>query len=101
MFKYIIYYFGIVLPEGAEPLAELGFHFGLIALVVLSCFINVFGYLISISLLKYYDIENKYPRFKIFFKRFEKTSMFFLILEIIIGFGGLIGIIFLGLYPLI
>lgn len=100
MFKYIIYYFNIELPEGLETTAEFGFNVGLVSLTVLCCFINVFGYLISVSLLKHYNLENRYPKFKAFFTRFEKTSIFFLVLEVIIGFGGLLGIIFLGLYPL-
>ena len=100
MFKYVIYYFGIELPEGLEPIAEYGFNVGLVSLTVLFCFIHVFGYLIGISLLKYYNLENKYPRFKYFFNNFEKIFLFFLILEGIIGFGGLLGLTFLGFYPL-
>lgn len=48
MLKYIIYYFGLELPENVTPLVELAFNFGMICLVVLLCFINVFGYLIAL-----------------------------------------------------
>ena len=90
MFKYIIYFFGIELPDSLEPLAELGFFFGLISLSVLYCFLNIFGYLISITLLRYYELEKKYPKFSSFLKRFEKIPFFLLIIEGIIGFSGLL-----------
>lgn len=100
MLKYIIYYFGIELPEGLEPLAEYGFNMALISLSVLVCFINIFGYLISIYILKYYNLDIKYPRFKTYFNRFEKLSLLFLVVEAIIGFGGLLAMIFYGFWPL-
>lgn len=100
MFKYIIYYFDLKLPEGLEPVAQLGFNVGLVSLSALFCFINVFGYLISIYLVKYYDVEKKYPKFRKWFNYFNKTSIFFLIVESIIGFGSLIGLIYLGFLPL-
>lgn len=100
MFKYIIYYFGIELPKDAEPMAEYAFNVGLISLSVFFCFINIFGYLISIYILKYYNLDSKYSKLKYFFNRFEKASIIFLIIEGIIGFGGLLCLIFFGLYPL-
>lgn len=100
MYKYIIYYFGIEIPQGLEPIAEYAFNIGLISLSVFCCFINVFGYLFSITLMKHYNLETKYPKLKNFFKRFEKTSLFFLVVEVVIGFGALLTLIFLGFYPL-
>lgn len=35
MFKYIIYYFGLELPDNVAPLVELAFNVALICLVVL------------------------------------------------------------------
>lgn len=54
MFKYIIYFFGLELPENSAPLVELAFNVAMICLVVLLCFINVFGYLIAL-----YFVQNK------------------------------------------
>jgi hypothetical protein len=64
MFKYIVYYFDLKLPEEAEALVKVCFNLGFNSLIILTCFINVFGSLISIYLIKHYDIESKYPKFR-------------------------------------
>ena len=99
MFKYIIYFFDLKLSDNVLPIYELSFHNALICLVVLLCFINVFGYLISMHLIKFYNVKTKYPKLKLLIDYFIKSSWVFLILEVIIGFGGLISLIFLGFLP--
>jgi hypothetical protein len=100
IFKFIIYLFGLELPEDVAPLIELGLNVAMICLVVLLCFINVFGYFIAFYLLEYYNVDKKYPKFKGILNYFKKTSLIFLILELIIGFLGLILLIYLGFSPL-
>ena len=100
MFKYIVYFFGLDLPEDVTPLVELGFNVAMICLIVLVCFINVFGYLIAFYLLEYYHIDNKFPKFKGIINYFKKSSWIFLIIEGLIGFAGLILLIYLGFSPL-
>ena len=100
MFKYIIYFFGLELPDNIAPLVENGFNVALICLVILLCFINVFGYLIAFYLIEYYHIDKKYLKFKGILNYFKKSSWIFLIFEFIIGFGGLITLIYIGFSPL-
>jgi uncharacterized BrkB/YihY/UPF0761 family membrane protein len=85
------------LPEGMNgSYLELYFSIGMVSLVIFSCLFNVVGYLISIHLIKYYDVENKYSRFKWLINRFIKMSWLSIIIESIIGFGFLIVLIVLG-----
>lgn len=100
MFKYIIYFFGLELPENAAPLIEVVFNVAIICLIILLCFINVFGYLIAFYLLEYYDIDKKYPKLKGILNYFKKSSWVFLIIEALIGFSALIYLIYLGFSPL-
>lgn len=100
MFKYIIYYFGLKLPDNAAPLVELALNVALICLVVLFCFINVFGYLIALYFVQNKDFDNKYPKFKGFVNYFKKSSWLMIIIEALIGFLGLIVLIYLGFSPL-
>jgi hypothetical protein len=74
MFKYIVYFFDLKLSEGVQPIIEFSFNMALVCLAILFCFINVFGYLISIHLIKYYDIENKYSKYKRIINYFLKSS---------------------------
>lgn len=100
MLKYIIYYFGLEFPDNAVPLVQYAFNVGIVSLSVFLCFINVFGYLIVIYLIQYYDLDKKYTRFLWFINYFKKSSGIFLIIEGLLGFAGLIALIYLGFYPL-
>ncbi len=101
MFKYIIYFFGLELPEGVNGSnLELYFNIGMVSLIIFSCLINVVGYLISIHLIKYYNVETKYPKYNRIIGYFLKSSWFWIIIESIIGFGTLIGLIVVGFLPL-
>jgi len=74
MFKYIIYFFNLELPEDSLPVVEYGFNVAIICLVVLCSFIYVFGYLIALYFIQYKDIEKKYPKFKMFLNYYKKSS---------------------------
>lgn len=60
MFKYIIYLFDLKVPDNVTPLAGYGFNMAIIALIILVCLVNVFGYFSTIYILQSYDLENKY-----------------------------------------
>lgn len=53
----------------------------ILSLVCLLCFINVIGYLISVILLRKYDIETKFPKLKMFIRYFENSSLIFVFIE--------------------
>lgn len=98
MFKYIIYYFGLELPDNIALLVELAFNVALICLVVLFCFINVFGYLIALYFVQNKDFYKKYTKFKGVINYFNKSSRVMVIIEALIGFSGLIVLIYLGFF---
>ncbi len=75
-------------------------HTSLLCLVVFSCFINIFGYLISMHLIKFYDIETKYYKLKWLVNRFIKSSSLWITIETLIGFVTLLGLIVIGIWPL-
>ncbi len=96
MFKYLIYNFGLELADDVAPLVELGFNVSMVCLVVLFCFINVFGYLIVFYLIEYSHLDKKYPKIKGIVNYLKKSSWVFLMFELIIRFAGLIMLIYLG-----
>lgn len=65
-----------VTPE-AEPLISYSFSMFILSLLVLVCFINIIGYIISIYLIEKYDVENKFPYFKRYIKFYSSTNKFF------------------------
>lgn len=62
-------------------------------LVVLICFFNIVGYILSIYLVNKYDIETKFPKFKRYIKYYISINKIFLIFEIILAFVILLFII--------
>lgn len=100
MFKYIIYFFDLKLPEDVAPVVGYGFAVATVCLVILVCFINFFGYLIALYFVQNKDLEKKYPKFQGLISYFKKSTWVLIIIEGIIGFSGLITLIWLGVYPL-
>jgi hypothetical protein len=88
-----------VTPE-SDPLVSYAFSMFLLNLIVFICFFNIIGYILSIYLVNKYDIEVKFPKYKIYINFYKSTSKFFLILEIIIAFVILIFLILLNLFLL-
>jgi hypothetical protein len=72
-----------ITPE-TEPIISYSFYMFMSALIVLSCFINIFGYFMAIYLIKRLDLINKYPKLNKFIKYYENSNLFFIILECII-----------------
>ena len=58
-------------------------HFSILilSLICLLNFISFVGYLTSIYLVNKYDVETKYPKFKRIIRYYEKSSLFFVVLE--------------------
>lgn len=96
MLNYILYVFGLELPENASPMIEVGFNMAVVCLIILICFINVFGYLLVLYLLQIYDLKNKYPKFKWLINRYSNYSLITVIIEAVIGFLFLILLIIIG-----
>ena len=55
-------------------------------IVALFCFINVFGYIVSLYILDKYNVEEKYPKLILIINYFKKSSQFTIIVESRIGF---------------
>lgn len=73
----------------------------ILALICLFNFINVVGYLIAIILIKKFDIETKFSKFKKVIKYFENSSLFFVIFEGILCLLCLIAIVAVTLVEII
>ena len=61
--------------------ANIHFSIFILSLICLLKFISVVGYLTSIYLVNKYDVETKYPKFKRIIRYYEKSSLFFVVLE--------------------
>jgi hypothetical protein len=86
-----------VSPE-AEPFISYSFSMFILSLLVLVCFFNIIGYILSIYLIEKYDIENTFPYFKRYIKFYSSTSKFLLVLEILIAFVFLLFIVILNFF---
>ena len=99
-FIVLLSYFDINIPNEAEPIMHFSFGVLTLTLVALSCFTNVIGYLTAILLFKYYNLADKYPKLHKFFSIFEKTSLFWIIMEAVLGYICITLIIIFTLYVL-
>jgi hypothetical protein len=88
---------GSDIPKDAEPIITYSFNMLILSLIILACFINITGYFISIYLIKKYNIEDKYPKYSKLIRYFEKSNIFFVIIEIILCLFCLMIIIILNL----
>ena len=89
LFSFILNSLDINIPDDATHIVKLMFSIFILSLICLLNFINVVGYLTSIYLINKYDIETKFPKFKKVIRFYEKSSLFWVILE------GFICVIFL------
>jgi hypothetical protein len=99
-FAFLFSYFDLNIPNEAEPIMHFSFGILSLALVALSCFTNVIGYLSSILLVKHYNLANKYPKLSKFLSLFEKTSLVWIIMEAVLGYICFTLIILFSLYIL-
>lgn len=95
---FIINIIGKDIPNEADPFITFCFNISILAFIVLICFTNAIAYILTNYLLKFYSFESKYPILKKFIKYFEKTSLYFIIIELIIGYILLITIIIICIY---
>jgi hypothetical protein len=54
-----------------------------ICVVLLYCIINIIGYFSCLYIIKHTELEKKYPKLSPIIKYYEKTSIIFLVIEII------------------
>ena len=92
-FPFIISKLGENITNESESIIRYSFSMFTLSFIVLICFINVFGYIVSLYLISKYDIETRFPKFKGIIKYFEKTTLFIIVLEALIGFIFLIFIV--------
>ena len=81
LFTFILDSLNINIPEDASQFVNYSFSVFLLSLICLLNFISVVGYLTSIYLVTKYDIETKFPKFKRIIRYYEKSSIFFVVLE--------------------
>ena len=86
-----------ITPE-TEPIISYSFSMFVLSLLVLICFFNVIGYILSIHLITKYNVEDKFPYFKRYIKFYSSTSQFFLVFEIITAFVFLIFIVIINFF---
>ena len=84
---------GNEIPADVEPIITYSFNMFILSLIVLVCLINITGYFISIYLINKYDVEKRYSKYVKLIRYFEKSQIFFVIIEIIICFSCLILIV--------
>jgi len=82
----------------AEPIVIYSFNMLILSLIVLFCFINIFGYFMALYLIKRLDLINRFPKINKFIKYYENTNFILLIIEISICLLFLIIIIVLNLF---
>lgn len=88
---------GIANSNNPDPILQYCISMTVLLLIALFCFINVFGYLLSLYILNKYNIENKYPRLSLFINYFKKTSQLMIIIECSLGFVSLIMMLLLNI----
>jgi hypothetical protein len=102
-FTILFNWFGVQIPDSSEPI--LGIAFGVFSLcfIALFSFINILGYFFSIYLINKYDINNKlssYPWIIKIINYFEKSSIVFIVVEVLFVIFSLVFLIGLSLYIL-
>lgn len=83
----VLNYLNITIPENAAPLIEFSFGIFLISITCLFSYVNIIFYLVSLILIKNYDIELKfknYPFLVKIIKYYTNTTILFAFIEGII-----------------
>ena len=84
LLPFILNNLGKDISPDAEPIMIYSFSMFTLSLIVLICFINVLGYLISLYLISKYNIDSKYSKLTKLIKYYEKSTLLFVIIEGII-----------------
>lgn len=86
-FLFVLNWLGVTLPEDAEPFLQFAFSIFTLSLITLFCFINILGYFAALFILKFYKLQDKisaYPRLIKYLKFYEKSTFFWIAIEIIL-----------------
>jgi hypothetical protein len=94
LFYLILTYLNINIEGNANPFLDYVSSVLILNIIILLGTINIVFYLLSNYLILNYDIENKFPRLNKNIKIYEKSSVFFIILEMLLVFGSLLFIIY-------
>ena len=70
-------------PENLNEFQQIIFWILVLAIIALWCFIDIMGFLLSAYLVKYTDIENKFPKLKKIINYYLKSNYLFIILQMI------------------
>ena len=86
LLPFILQQVGGDITNESEPLVRYLLFITILSVIVLAAFINVFGYIFSLYLIPKFQLDKKFPKLEKYIRYFEKSSFFFIIIEIIIGF---------------
>lgn len=80
-------------PETLDGFNKLLLGILIISIILLWCFISIVGYLLTLYILKYTKLEEKYPKLKPFIVYFQNTNYVLIVIEIIIFIATILGVI--------
>lgn len=83
-FPLIFYNLDINVNDSDPVIVQLAYGVFLLSLVALFCLINIIGYISSYYLIQKGNYEVKYPKFARIINYYKKTTLVFLIIEIIL-----------------
>jgi len=72
-----------IIPETASGMDKFLFGILLISIILLWCFISITGYFLTLYLINYTDIANKYPKYIKIINFFKNINIIYIIIEII------------------
>jgi len=82
-----------ITPESLDGFNKFLFGILIISIILLWCFISIVGYLLSLYVIKYTKLEEKYPKLKPFIGYFQSTNYVLIVIEIIIFIATILGVI--------
>ena len=81
LFMFILESLNINIPDDASHHVQFAFGIFILSLICLINFINVVGYLTSIYLVTKYEVETKYHKLIKVIRYYERSSIFFVVIE--------------------
>lgn len=87
-------------PESLSAVNKIIYGVLTFTIILLYCIINIIGYFGVLYIIKYTDLQTKYPKLSPIIKYYQNTSFVFLIIEIIFVIFSLLLIIFLCIHLL-
>lgn len=86
------------IPDDVEPFIEYSFNMFVLSTLAFIFLMNVFGYLISFTIIEKYQLNVKYPKLQRIVNFYIKSSFVFIVIEGIIGISILLFIIISNAY---